>query len=111
MEKKEIADSINIKIMGAVVDYVIANGTQHTSNGGWITYFDSIPIAIATPDFVKNNAEEIGDMLAVREEVLDIEIYNDNFDIVYGLAYCPDLQDDEDVAMYKQAQLEKKELC
>jgi len=87
--------------MEAVVDYVIANGTQHTSNGGWITYFDHIPITIATPDFVKDNAEEIGDMLAVREEVLDIEIYNDNFDIVYGLAYCPDLQDDDDLAVYE----------
>ena len=101
MEKKEIADSINIKKMESVVDYVIANGTQNTSWGNWITCFDDIPSTIASTDFIKNNVEEIVDMLAVREEVLDIEIYGDNFDIVYGLAYCPDLQDDEDVAMYK----------
>ena len=107
MDKKEMADAANTQKMEAVVDYIITYGTQNTSWGNWITDFNKIPNEVANHDFIKANAEEICDMLAVRDEVLDIAMNGDNFSIVYGLAYCPDLQEEEDTALYEQAQQAK----
>ena len=107
MSKNDMAETANDKKIAAIADYVIANGTENTSGGNWITDFSDIPSDIATLDFIKDNAEEISDALAVRDEVLDIEMDGDSFDVVYGLAYCPNLENEEDVAMYEQAQAEK----
>jgi len=103
-----MTDAANIQKMEAVVDYVITYGTQNTSWGNWVTDFLDIPEEVADHDFIKANADEICDMLAVRDEVLDIAMNGDNFDVVYGLAYCPNLQEEEDIALYEEAQVENK---
>ena len=101
MSKNDMAETANDKKIAAIADFVIANGTENTFGGKWITNFSDIPSDIATLDFIKDNAEEISDALAVRDEVLDIEMDGDSFDIVYGLAYCPSLENEEDAALYE----------
>jgi hypothetical protein len=107
MDKKDIPDTADVQKIAAVADFIIADGTNNTSGGNWITDFGDVPSDIAEPDFVKSNSDAIADELAGREEVLDIETDGGNFDIVYGLAFCPNLENEEDAALYEQAQQEK----
>ena len=87
-----------------IVDYIIKYGTEITLSGNWITSYDDIPAEICDAAFVADNAKDIADALAGREEVLDILLIDDTFDIIYGLAYCPNLENEDDAALYEQAQ-------
>ena len=89
MQKQQIVD--------AVADYIVKDGTMKTYSGNWITTFDEIPEALAVPDFVSKHSGDIFYALTGREEISDIELEKDGFNIVYGLAFCPNYEgEDED---------------
>jgi len=91
-------------IVAQIIQYIIADGTENTSAGSWSIYFDEIPVEICDADFVLAHAEMIVDMLMAREEVLEAEIEDDAFSVIYSLMFCPNLQSAEDNAIYEAAQ-------
>lgn len=92
MENKEMPGITDAERITAVVDYIVSTGTEKTSSGNWITSFFDIPWDMADIDFVAENADAIEERLWERDEVLDVAIAESNFDIVYGLQYCPNLE-------------------
>ncbi len=74
----------------AIVDRIVKEGTENTSEGNWVVYFDEFG---DDEQFVRDHQDEIADMLASREEVAEIDIDNDGFDTTYYLDYCPNYED------------------
>ena len=72
-----------------IVDFIVDNGTTNTTSGNYITYFDTLPPEVAGNDFMKENAEAILAELLSREEVLNVELEDAAFNVIYGLDYCP----------------------
>jgi hypothetical protein len=91
MNRNGTHDAVMEQKVAAVVDYIIEYGTKNTSGGNWIMGFDDIPNEIADLSFIQSNAERINDGLWEREEILDTDITDEGFDMVYGLAFCPNL--------------------
>lgn len=73
----------------SVVDFMIQDGTSHTSEGNWILYFDELEeqtgLAVHDKPFLQ---ELLGDMLCSRPEVSDFSIVEDHFDVTYDLDFC-----------------------
>ncbi len=92
-DKTEQTD-IEVKL-AAIVDYIINDGTQNTSEGNWMTYFEEFPPELGGAGFIQENKDKIQELLSTREEVADIELNNDNFDVCYYLDYCPNVEQEE----------------
>ena len=97
MEKTNAPNADDVQKMAAIADFIVADGTAKTYGGHWITDFTDIPQNIADPDFIESHADAIFDKLCEREEILDIEQDGGSFNIVYGLAFCPNLESAESV--------------
>lgn len=83
------------KLTGAV-DFMIQDGTSHTSEGNWILYFDELEeqtgLAVHDRPFLQ---ELLGDLLCSRPEVADLSIEEDYFDVTYYLDFCHGLGEEE----------------
>ena len=69
-----------------IADKIIAEGTENTTEGNWVHYFDEFGEDEA---FAKEHAEEIAAELERHQEVSDVELMPDAFDTNYYLDYCP----------------------
>lgn len=72
-----------------VVDYIIRQGTENTTEGNWIMGFDEIPAELMKPWQVKKSQDNIAERLSTHKEVADIVINDGHFDVCYYLDYCP----------------------
>lgn len=82
----------------AIAARIIEEGTQNTTEGNWVVYFDELA---GNGEFAKANAEEIAAELELRQEVSDVEVTPDAFDTNFYLDYCPNYiphEDDEGYA-------------
>lgn len=79
-----------------LADKIIKEGTQNTSSGSWIIYFDELQDRYHVPVSPDNG---IGSMLLkileTRTEMAEIEPMEDGFDMVFYLDYCPNLEERE----------------
>ena len=73
-----------------IVDRIVKEGTENTSGGTWVVYFDEFG---EDEQFVREHQEEIVDALGKREEVADSSIEDEGFDTTYYLNYCPNFED------------------
>ena len=69
-----------------IADKIIAEGTENTTEGNLVHYFDEFGEDEA---FAKEHAEEIAAELERHQEVSDVELTPDAFDTNYYLDYCP----------------------
>ena len=71
------------------VDFIIQDGTSHTSEGNWILDFDELEeqtgLAVYDRPFLQ---ELIGDLLCSRPEVADLSTEDGHFDVTYYLDFC-----------------------
>lgn len=74
----------------AIADGLVKDGTQNTTEGNWITSFDSFG---ADEQFVREHQDEIAEELEYREEVSDVIINDDAFDVNYYTDYTENLRD------------------
>ena len=69
-----------------IADKIIAEGTENTTEGNWVHYFDEFG---EDEEFAKEHAEEIAAELERHQEVSDVELTPDAFDTNFYLDYCP----------------------
>lgn len=75
--------------LAGVVDYIIQDGTSETTEGNWMIGFDQLDRE--TGFCVAGNPlfqELIAQMLSERQEVADVQIEGDHFDVCYYLDFC-----------------------
>lgn len=83
----------------AIAERIIEDGTQNTTEGNWVVYFDELG---DNGEFAKANAEEIAVELELRQEVSDVEVTPDAFDTNFYLDYCPNYIPHEDKDGYAE---------
>lgn len=99
--------------LALIADYCVSEGVGNTSDGLWAISFDEICEHYGI-DFSEDNGlrETLLDMLRARDEVAEIVMTEDEFEIKYSLDYCPPIpcyrdsyeeisQDEVDVAVAK----------
>lgn len=76
----------------AAVDYIIAEGTQNTTEGNWIIPFDEIESQVGLAVEWNNTVfHTLEDMICERKEVSDLATHDHCFDVCYYLDYCPNV--------------------
>ncbi|CUX31911.1 hypothetical protein BN3590_00763 [Clostridium sp. C105KSO15] len=79
-----------------LADKIIKDGTQNTSNGTWVIYFDEIEDQYGVRVTANNG---IGTMLfgilEARPEMAEVEPMEDGYDMTFYLDYCPNLDEKE----------------
>jgi len=85
--------SILNKRLESLVAYMLATGTEQTTTGNYIFSFDELQEPF---EFVCEHEEIIADMLAANEKVLDIDTSDHQFDIIFGLDWCPNYSQDNE---------------
>lgn len=74
-----------------IADYIIKIGTENTSNGSWCMDVDELANVFGiSEDTVLSLADEIVNELNSREEVAELEFYDNCFDLMFWLSYCSD---------------------
>lgn len=77
-----------------IAEYLIKEGTESTSEGSWIFYGDEIQELFG--DFEDEDWESLYWAFNAREEIADLEYYEENgqpvYDIVFYLSYCQNLE-------------------
>ena len=75
-----------------IADYLIEQGTENTSNGSWIVYFNEIEDEFGVYlDYFDDLVTQITDELN-PEIVADVDSSNYCFDMVFYLDYCPNIE-------------------
>lgn len=77
----------------AIVERIVKEGTENTSGGNWIVYFDEFK---DDEQFVREHKGKIGELLALREEVVQVEMDDDGIDTTYYLDFCPNIEEEAD---------------
>lgn len=105
-ERLREQDSPQNKIK-AIVDRIIEEGTRNTTEGNWITCFSEFG---AEEQFVKEHKDEIADEIESREEVSDVILDEDSFDVNYYTDYTFNLSEDEEEVVEQPASTENTDL-
>lgn len=76
--------------LALIADYCVSEGLGNTSDGLWSITFDEIREHYSL-DFSEDHGlkEPLLDMLRARDEVAEIVMTEDEFEIKYSLDYCP----------------------
>lgn len=94
----------------SIVDFIINEGTENTNEGNWNIYFDEFG---KDEEFVKEHQDEILSYLEKREEVADVILEDDRFEVNYYLDYCsnyvPHAEDEEQELETLEPQEEQEE--
>ena len=76
-----------------IANGIIAEGIKESTEGNYITFFEDFG---ADKDFVVAHRKEIADELCLREEVSDVEMTDDYFDVNYYTQYLWNYKDEKD---------------
>ena len=76
-----------------IVKRLIKEGTENSNNGSWIIYFDEFG---EDEEFVSENAEEIENQLWKREEISNVVVENNSFDMMFWTSYVKNYGQDDD---------------
>ena len=80
-----------------IVDYMVEHGTESTHYGNWIFGLedDLVNFSEMSVEWLMNRADEIYDELIGREEVADVDEYEQDgvhlFSIYFYTSFCPNL--------------------
>lgn len=80
-----------------IVDYMAEHGTENTHYGNWIFGLedDLVNFSEMSVEWLMNRADEIYDELIGREEVADVDEYEQDgvhlFSIYFYTSFCPNL--------------------
>lgn len=84
------------KIADQIISLVLKDVANTLSGFQRIYTFDELEETFGITIAEKDKIEEIFEELESRREVLNIQIDEDGFDIVFGTAYVPGYVDDEE---------------
>ena len=99
----ETADALKLMV-NEVVDMLIEVGTNHSWSGNYhISFKEASRLSGIEHDWIVAHADDIMDELSIREETIEEQWFDydedgnkEGFDMLFGLAYCPYAQDDEE---------------
>ena len=80
-----------------IVDYMVEHGTENTHYGNWIFGLedDLVNFSEMSVEWLMDRADEIYDELIGREEVADVDEYEQDgvhlFSIYFYTSFCPNL--------------------
>ena len=74
-----------------LVDDMVSDGTEYTSNGSWCFYYDEYGDQC---DDVKENVGAILEELWERDEVAEADADADSIDVMFYTGYCQNVGDD-----------------
>lgn len=78
---------LNDRMTGAV-DYIVATGTQNTTQGNWVIDFDELALHTGFEhDF--NSMDTLMEMLSEQEAVAGVVLGDSSIDVCYYTDYCP----------------------
>lgn len=89
-------DELKVKVK-EIVDYMVEHGTESTHYGNWIFGLedDLVNFSEMSVEWLMNRADEIYDELIGREEVADVDEYEQDgvhlFSIYFYTSFCPNL--------------------
>lgn len=87
-------DELKVK---EIVDYMVEHGTESTHYGNWIfgVEDDLVNFSEMSVEWLMDRADEIYDELIGREEVADVDEYEQDgvhlFSIYFYTSFCPNL--------------------
>ena len=76
-----------------LVSYMIKEGTEQTTTGNYIFDYYELPEQF---EFICDNEELITDLLLEHNEVLDVDLHDKEFDIIFALDYCENAEQVEE---------------
>lgn len=83
-----------------VVNRMLEVVTENSSSGQYYVGYDAVADLISFEDYLQYH-HFIKDELRGREEVLDLDVSDDEFDIVCGLAWCKNYEGDDITSGYE----------
>lgn len=89
--KEEYAIEQRQKKIDKIVNDIVNEGTENTTQGNWIINFDQFG---EDEMFVREHIEDIAEALNKREEVADVIISENGIDTDYFTDYCPNIEED-----------------
>ena len=89
----ELRPAEHTKRVRGIADKIIKEGTENTTQGNWVHYFDEFG---DDAQFVQDNVAQIAAELECHQEVSDVELLPDAFDTNFYLDYCPNAEEQEE---------------
>ena len=86
-----------------VASLLVERGTEETSNGSYMECFESVGDMIPADEaMIKEIASDVKEILEEKfaEQVAEVEVNDDGFDIMFYLDYCPNLDRDAYIDLY-----------
>ncbi|MDD3227965.1 MAG: DUF3849 domain-containing protein [Oscillospiraceae bacterium] len=75
-----------------IVEYMVQEGTQNTTQGNWIMGFKEFPSKLGGAEFIAAFQGDILHLLEQTEAVADAACVGGSFDVCYYLDYCPNVE-------------------
>lgn len=89
----ELRPAEHTKRVREIADKVIKEGTENTTSGSWMAYFEEFGDKEL---FITNNSDEIVNELYNHQEVAEADVADDGFDMTFYLDYCPNIEEREE---------------
>ena len=89
----ELRPAEHTKLVREIADRVIKEGTEKTTSGSWMAYFEEFGDEEL---FITNNSDEIVNELYKHQEVAEADVADDAFDMTFYLDYCPNIEEQEE---------------
>ena len=89
----ELRPAEHTKRVREIADKVIKEGTENTTSGSWMAYFEEFGDEEL---FITNNSDEIVNELYNHQEVAEADVADDGFDMTFYLDYCPNIEEREE---------------
>ena len=84
--------------LNRAVDYIVRQATENTSNGSWCIYYDELERDLGLTIRDGSGLDTmLLDAMRSRPEVADVVLADECVDAVYYLAYCKNLEEQEDI--------------
>ena len=94
---------MNDNLIQGIVEYLISEGTSNTTSGNYrILYSEISEVFNIEESWIKAHRNDITERLDASKEIIG-ETWgeeNNEFDMNFGLAYCPNYSDDYDLGTY-----------
>ena len=90
---EELRPAEHTKRVREIADKVIKDGTENTTSGSWMAYFEEFGDKEL---FITNNSDEIVNELYNHQEVAEADVADDGFDMTFYLDYCPNIEEREE---------------
>lgn len=77
-----------------IADIIVRQGCKETNTKNWMSTYEDISQYVDRDTYL-NNLKLIESELNMRNEIVDVQLVNDQFDIIYDTKYCRNIIEEE----------------